>query len=57
MANVLLRRRRQTERLTGKCSTAPIVASNSSVEAALEPVKLSEHVGKASCNVGSRFAV
>jgi hypothetical protein len=33
------------------------VASNASIEAALQPLKLFERIGKAGCDVGSRFAV
>ena len=32
-------------------------ASDTSIEAALEPVKLFEGIGKGGCDVGSRFAV
>ena len=34
-----------------------LVASDTSIEAALEPVKLFEGICKGGCDVGSRFAV
>jgi hypothetical protein len=34
-----------------------LIASDTSVEAPLEPVKLFECIGKGGCDVGSRFAV
>jgi hypothetical protein len=34
-----------------------LVASDKSIEAALEPVKVFECSGKGGCDVGSRFAV
>jgi hypothetical protein len=34
-----------------------LVASNTSIEAALEAVKLLECIGKGGCEVGGRFAV
>ena len=33
------------------------IASDASMETALEPVKLFECIGKGNCDVGSRFAV
>ena len=36
---------------------ASLLASNTSIEAALEPVKLFEGIGKGGRDVGSRFAV
>ena len=34
-----------------------LVASDTSIEDALEPVKLFEGIGESGCDVGSRFAV
>ena len=34
-----------------------LLASHASIEAALEPMKLFECIGKRGCDVGSRFAV
>jgi hypothetical protein len=34
-----------------------LVASDTSIQTALEPVKLFECVGKGGCDIGSRFAV
>jgi hypothetical protein len=34
-----------------------LVASNASIEAALEPVKLIKGIGTAGCDIGSRFAL
>jgi hypothetical protein len=36
---------------------ASLIASDTSIEAALEPVKLFECIGKRGCHIGSRFAV
>jgi len=43
--------------LTDGACTASVVASYASIEAALEPVKLLECIGKGGRDVGSRFAV
>ena len=37
--------------------TPSLIASDTSIEAALEPVKLFEGIGKGGCDIGSRFAV
>jgi hypothetical protein len=34
-----------------------LVASDTSIKAALEPMKLAERIGKGCCNLGDRFAV
>jgi hypothetical protein len=43
--------------LTGRALLRSMIASNASIDTALEPVELSERIGKEGCDVGSRFAV
>jgi hypothetical protein len=49
--------RRTRRRLTDGACTASLVASDASIEAALEPVKLLEGVGKGGGDVSSRSTV
>ena len=46
----------QIEQASGE-GPVSLVASDSSIEDALEPVKLLDGIGKGGCDVGSRLAV
>ena len=43
--------------LTGRPFLTSLLATDASIEAALEPVKFFECIGKGGCDIGSRFAV
>jgi hypothetical protein len=47
----------ESSELTKWRFTPHLIASDTSIEAALEPVKLFERIGKGGCDVGSGFAV
>ena len=47
----------KSSQLAGRPFQASLVASDTSIEAALQPVKLFERICKGGCDVGGRFAV
>jgi hypothetical protein len=50
-------RRSKSSELTGGPLLASLLASDTSIKASLEPVKLIEGIGKGGCDIDSRFAV